>query len=457
MVQQQRIRSINETLSGTIDGYIQASRTSTADSAASSLDGLLGPLGSVSSGGVDSSTDAMNLKIGLDLKKFGLLMQKYCKATFRGGDLAFASVERMDEDQVARILINLNQGKELALSHATTLGTQIGKERSVRYYRVFCALLGIPEVPDSFTNSYYLHYFAVFMGLVWKKYGGKHFGLAGATVEQMISQIVKWLEIRFGVQVRAFDQVLTEVCKGLKRRGGLGLGVMMLPVVTYVFMQKTLRAKGDPFSLLLADAQTMRFLGLRRISETALTTRHDGGIGRDSRLLLHHCCSYNSHHFSVFWPLTKNGKNLHRHFQKNDDVGGKYGCYEVFVARFQYNENFLATHPAVKRGTLPFFHHNGVALHRSDVESNLHDLCALAFLQEPSKGHLNPSLYRINTHSERKGGSCFYLGYCDKGEAFVRWLGDWSSLSFFVYAKVTAELAAATSAKAHSVLHSFFT
>ena len=47
--------------------------------------------------------------------------------------------------------------------------------------------------------------------------------------------------------------VLSEVGKGLKRRSGAGLGVMMLPVESYVYMQKKLLERGDPLSLCLAD------------------------------------------------------------------------------------------------------------------------------------------------------------------------------------------------------------
>jgi len=459
LVSERRIRAAYELATGTLDGYTVASRRSSAPSALEDLGSLsatgVGVVGLLGGGGVDIGDDVMDLSRSAEMDYFNTKMAAHCKDSVRASDFAFAAIDGLPKNVIATLLNELSKGKEFALSFATTEGTRAGKERAVRYWRVFCALLRIPEVVSSFSNSYYLHYFAAYMGLVWRKYGGDQFGLAGATVEQMISQVVKWLELRFGVSVRSFDKVLSEVCKGLKRRSGAGLGVMMLPVETYVFIQKTLLGRGDPLSLCLADSQKMRFLGLRRISETSSTNRHDGGAGRDARLLLHDNCYHNAVEFAPYWPKTKNGVNLLRPFPLDDELG-VFGCTSCFIARFKANEQFLLEHPEVDRKKLPFFHVNGAPLHRDDVEACLSELCALAFKEEPNVPHLNPELYRINTHSERKGGSCFYLAHCDRGEAFVRWLGDWKSLSFFVYARVTQKYRLAMSSKASGVLSAMF-
>jgi len=283
-------------------------------------------------------------------------------------------------------------------------------------------------------------------------------GLSGSTCEQMVSQVIRWLELRYGVVIRAFDAVISEVCKGLKRRSGAGLGSMMLPVQTFVFGQKVLRQRGDERSLLLADASLMRFLGFRRVSETALTTSHNGReVGKDARLLLHCNVEWDRANFWAHWPRTKNSVNLRRPFSSKDDlIGEGFGCYTSFCARSVANEKFLSEHPDYDREKLPFFHLGGVPLHRRDVELSLSELCQLAFDTEPAMGHLDPKWFRITTHSERKGGSCFYLRYIRGSEAYVRWMGDWSSLAFFTYAKVSHELATATMSQANGVLKAMF-
>ena len=62
-------------------------------------------------------------------------------------------------------------------------------------------------------------------------------------------------------------------------------------------------------------------------------------------------------------------------------------------------------------------------------------------MEEPGIGHLDIVRYRYNTHSERRGGSVFYLSTVKGVEAFVRWLGNWKSLAFFSYAKVSRDYA----------------
>ena len=88
-----------------------------------------------------------------EMDYFNSKMAAHCKDSVRASDFAFAAIDGLPKNVIATLLNELSKGKEFALSFATTEGTRAGKERAVRYWRVFCALLRIPEVVSSFSND----------------------------------------------------------------------------------------------------------------------------------------------------------------------------------------------------------------------------------------------------------------------------------------------------------------
>ena len=223
-------------------------------------------------------------------------------------------------------------------------------------------------------------------------------------------------------------------------------------------------------SLCLRDAQSMRVEMMRRVSETAETTSKDGfARGKHSRFILHHNSSLEGGDRNMIrssnwkqlvgaadgmfservlvglligrkvkkmwftWPKTKNRTNLTRPLEEP-------ALLARFVKRWIANEHFLATHPSYDRKKLPFFHVNGRALHRREIEAKLKKLMVLAYRLHPGKGHLNPEEYAFNTHSERKCGATGFKGMGVDVE-WIRWMGDWSSLAFLEYVMMTEEAA----------------
>jgi hypothetical protein len=75
------------------------------------------------------------------------------------------------------------------------------------------------------------------------------------------------------------------------------------------------------------------------------------------------------------------------------------------TAQWLANESFLANNLSYDRKELPFFHVDGVPLHRVGIEKELKTLIMLAVVREPGKGHLSPLKFYFNTHSKRKGGA----------------------------------------------------
>jgi hypothetical protein len=360
-------------------------------------------------------------------------------------DARFHAIPQLDQELCGIIRSQLFEAREYCLEYAWSSGSQAGRERAVRYWRIFCSLLGLPEVISSHQDSWQLQYFAAFMGLVWKKTDGTS-GLAGTTVEQQISQVRVWLSEEFGIRVLAFDALTSKVVKGLKRRRKTALGMMHTPEVTYRFKQRFWESQNTTMSRLHQDMDSMRFLMLRRISEMAATQGHN-----DRYLLDCNVTFEGSIKVWCFWPITKNSRNLSRAIDAT--------CSSFFhrmVRRSEENKKFLALNPQFDEKRLPFFHLSGRPIHRREIEKEVKCVMALAFAQEPAVGHLDPALYRYNTHSDRKGGAIWMLDTIRGSEFYVRYMGDWKSLAFYLYGRVSRKSAALIEHSLSNALNSLF-
>ena len=350
----------------------------------------------------------------------------------RANDAEFALIRPVSADIRKAVLQELGGLAEHAISWGTVDGTVAAKERAVRYWKIFCALLAVPPTPASFRDAYILSYFAAYMGLVWRRWNGANVDLTGATVAQAVAMVRRWLAVYYNIRILEFDPVTTLVIKGLKRRSGPGLGMLEMPVVSFLFCQREWLRLNTEFSTCLADSQVVRFMVLRRISETCATSSHDGsGPGKDARYVLHVNVWFDAKWFWFRWKWTKNGP-LTRPLPK-----GLGRFYERLVQRYWANEKWLKDHPKFKREDLAFFHVGGKPLHRRQVEKQLKFMLRRAYVEELGLGHVNLDRYRANTHSERRGGSVWYLAMIKGCAAFVKWLGNWRSLAFFSYAKVS--------------------
>ena len=204
---------------------------------------------------------------------------------------------------------------------------------------------------------------------------------------------------------------------------------------TFAFMQRTWRERGTKEDLLYADSQEWRFKQMRRISEAHETTSHGSWTsnGQPARYLLHSDV-WKEGNSIIHWHLkkTKNGGSLVREISCENAA-----LFKHFTERFEQNEVWLSEHPSYRRESLPFFHLEGKAVHRRTIAMVSLEMMELAYETEPGVGHLNPKKYRFNTHSDRKGGAVCMLSNVSQIEAYVRFLGDWKSLSFFDYARTT--------------------
>ena len=365
---------------------------------------------------------------------FEARLREHAKKLINGSSAAFSEIPLWQARE--EVLQGLHKSREFALEYAWSEGSRSVRERSVRYWRIFCLMLGLPEVITSYKDAWQLQYFASFMGLIWKKRNGD-VGLAASTVEQQVSQVRVWLSEEFGVRVLDWDRLTQKVVSGLKKRKGSGLGVMHKPHVTYRFQQVLWKKADTPMSRLFADMSSMRFIMLRRISEMASTTGHNVA-NKTSRNLLQRNCSLESMvKFWGFWPLTKNSVNLLR------GVDASMGdIFHRLMRRYLDNLLYLAQHPEQDPDTLTFFHLHGRPITRQEVEKEEKRTCLLAFTSEPGIGHLDPALYRYNTHSDRKGGAVWMLDTVTGIEFYVRYMGDWKSLAFYTYGRCSKAAAA---------------
>jgi hypothetical protein len=406
---------------GTLDGFTEASRV-----------GADGPR----QGETKAEGDEDQPEVSCEMDAFRKEHAWLARMNVHADESFYAGIKPLKERVVKRLMVELGENMEHAISFGTVGGTELAKERAVRYWRIFCALLGIPPTPSSFRDAYVLSYFAAYMGLVWRKHKGKDVNLQGATVAQTVSMVRRWLHRYYNITILDFDPVTSLVVKGLQKKSGKGLGVLELPVVSFVYLQKKWREEGTPLSLLLADSQILRFLMLRRVSETNSTSNHDGSApGKDARYVLHHNVWYDGTFLWFHWPWTKTGP-LTRPFPKS-----MLKFFVHLMARLRANEQWLKDHPKFKRENLAFFHLEGVPVHRRVVETEMRRLLLRAVVEEPGVGHVNIVKFRICTHSDRRGGSVWYLVVINGKESFVKWLGNWKSLAFFTYAKVSRDYA----------------
>jgi len=419
--------------------------------------------------GVKVPVNESELNLGPVMKDFAEFVREHAKVHVRASDDTIGKIPRYPEQLRTAVLNEFSRLRSYVLDAAWGETAQASRERAVRYWKIFCQTLSLPDVPTSVRDVWILQYFAVFMGLVWKKKDGE-FGLAGTSVEQQISQVCKWLQEAYNVNVREMDYVIGKICKGLKRLDTGSMAMMVMPWPTYLFIQKCLLEEATPLALCMRDAQSMRVEMMRRVSETAETTSKDGfARGKHSRFILHHNTwleggdqnTIRSSNWKqlvqaadgvfsesaliqlligrkvkkawYFWPKTKNRTNLTRPLEEP-------ALLERFVNRWIANERFLAENPSYDREKLPFFHVGGRALHRREIEAKLKKLMVLAYRLHPGKGHLNPEEYSFNTHSERKCGATGLKGMGVDVE-WIRWMGDWSSLAFLEYVMMTEEAA----------------
>ena len=408
-------------VNGTTDGFAEATRV-----------GSTGP----QQGEVKEEEGMEQPSVSVDMDAFRKEHARLAHANVRADESFYASIKPVSARVRSRLMVELGENMEHAISFGTVSGTEVAKERSVRYWRIFCALLGVSPTPSSFRDAYLFSYFASYMGLIWRRHKGKDLNLQGSTVAQYVAMVRRWLHRYYNIAIMDFDPVTPLVVKGLKRKSGKGLGVLELPPVSFVYTQKKWLQENTPRSLLLADSQILRFLMLRRVSETNATSNHDGTApGKDARYVLHHNVWYDGTFLWFHWPWTKTGP-LTRPFPKDM---GKY--FVRLLRRFRYNERWLKEHPEFKRENLPFFHLMGAPVHRRVLETEMRRLLMRAVVEEPGVGHVDITRFRISTHSDRRGGSVWYLVVINGKESFVKWLGNWKSLAFFSYAKVSRDYA----------------
>ena len=357
----------------------------------------------------------------------------------RASEEIFSSIRPFPHDMINTMLLHLGECSDFVLKQASSDKSMANRELAVRYWRIFTAVLGQESIPSSHHQRWIFHAFASFMGVVWKK-RGKDERLAATTVEQQMSQVRMWLrEVTNGAvdSIIDSDVIGKKIIKGLKVLTHGGLGVMYLRHVTFRFMQNFWLENPSPVNDALRLGQAIRFIMMRRISEVCATVNHHrvGTVHKDERYLLDkNVWSEGDSLLHCMWPKTKNNVNLVRPVDASMEH-----LFSLMVRQKQFNVQWLAAHPDYDPDVLPFVHVEGKPLHRSTVELRSRELMIMAVRVEPGVGHLCPTRYRFNTHSERKGGAIFQLSTVSQIESYVRFMGDWKSLSFFDYAKATRE------------------
>ena len=403
------VRQKYAALNGTIDGFIPESL-------------------------VEPKEDTIPYVTPKELRFFERRIQLLCSSHIRADEESLHKIRPLQKVLREKILDQLSDVKEFVLSHAWSVQSQANRELAVRKWRIFCVLLALPEIPSSHEQMYALHVFQSFLGVVWEKRGTKA-RLAASTVAQTTSQVRVWLREMSDGGVVDKDIISKKITKGLKEMGHKGVGVMHTQEETFAFMQRTWRERGTMEDLLYADSQEWRFKQMRRISEAHETTSHGSWTrnGQPARYLLHSDV-WKEGTSIIHWHLkkTKNGGSLVREISCENAA-----LFKHFTERFEQNEVWLSEHPSYRRESLPFFHLEGKSVHRRTIAMVSLEMMELAYKTEPGAGHLNPKKYRFNTHSDRKGGAVCMLSNVSQIEAYVRFLGDWKSLSFFDYARTT--------------------
>lgn len=332
---------------------------------------------------------------------------------------------------------------------ASAEGTLIARERYVRYWVVFCDLLGLPSVMRSSEDMPQLGEFASILGMAWEVSADKR-GMAHSTVSYAVSAIRVWHKEVHGIDVSSMEFLTPKICKGLKNLAGPSKPYLRLPPEVYVFMVGRLRATASPESMALADAISWCFEALFRISEVANTYGHNRAANTERYLLhddVHLSRARNKRARKITWALqnTKQKdevqiRSLWAEGSSDDESRDLVANANDFVMRMasvhDANEVFLSAHPE-RRETLPFIHVNGEALHRDAVHRAIDEGLAAAFAEGICG---NPDDYRVGTHTCRRGGATLYYenGISDKT---IMWLGRWVSLAWLAYPSVTDKAA----------------
>jgi hypothetical protein len=402
-----------------------------------SLNGTLDGVVAVSLVRPDTDPTLPAFSVSTELTLLEARVRELATKNVRASEEVFSSIRPFSHGMIQTMLQHLGECSDFVLKQAASEKSMANRELAVRYWRIFTAVLGLESIPSSHHQRWVFHAFASFMGVVWKK-RGRHDRLAATTVEQQMSQVRMWLrEVTNGAvdNIVDSDVIGKKIIKGLKVLGHGGIGVMYLPHVTFRFMQDFWFHNPSPINDALRLGQAIRFCMMRRISEVCATTNHYrvGMVHKDERYLLHkNVWSEGPALLHCRWPKTKNNTNLVRPVDSSMDH-----LFSLMIRQKRINIHWLAEHPDYDPNVLPFVHVEGKPLHRSTVDLRSKELMLMAVRLEPGVGHLSPDRYRFNTHSERKGGAIFQLSTVSQIESYVRFMGDWKSLSFFDYAKAT--------------------
>ena len=366
--------------------------------------------------------------------------------------------------QVLREMIMLLVDKTAARS--LEVGSLAARERYIRYWRVFCDLLGVGVVMRGPEEAWILSGFAAVLGVVWRparRGAGERSGLGHSTVSAAISQVRAWHFEEHCIDVKGFEARATRVVRGLKKMTGPRKPLLHLPVEAYRFIVLRLLRQGDPLSRAIAHAISWMFLALFRVSEIAATNQHHGA---NARHLLHkHVTVLRATSVvaitrgggaggngvvevrrarKVEWTLPKTkwkDMQMSRHLyvkgcgeKEEEDVTDMdlvNDFANTMAGIHEDNEEWLRGHPEYTRD-LPFIHVNGEALTRGQIHAAIDE----GLRAGQNQGLPNPDSYTVGTHTCRRGGATHYAE-CGVGDKMLCWLGRWASVAWLHYVRIT--------------------
>ena len=358
---------------------------------------------------------------------------------------------------------------EKVAARALEKGSMAERERYVRYWQVYCGLLGESPVIRSIESIWVYHGFAALLGVVWKPRGYTEgdLGLNHSTVRGACSQINAWHFEMHGIDLKMYGSRCNYVVRGLKKMAGPSLPLLHLSYRAFKFVVRWHLGMNTPKSIAIAHAIMWLFLGLFRVSEIAATNSHNPATNTERYLLNSKVTVIRStavpstrvtrsHTPSVryiSWVLDKtkwkDDKQIRHLFatgcaaDEADDiiVTDLTNDFANTMAKRQLlNEEYLRTHEHA-RHTLPFIHVNGEPLTSADIKTGIVDGIKAG---RTSHSLVNPDDYRVGTHTCRRGGATYYSEN-GAGDKFLCWLGRWASVAWLRYVEITSKAVARVS------------
>ena len=372
-----------------------------------------------------------------------------------------APFEPHDKASLKTLVLDLTD-KVAALAYES--GSLAERERYVRYWMVWCGLLGEAYVIRSIEQIWLLNGFAAVLGVVWVPRGhvrGDQLGLNHGTVRGAVSQITAWHFEMHGIDLKLYGSRCSKVVRGLKKMAGPTLPLLHLSFDALKFIVGWLQRTGTPESIATAHAIMWLFFALFRVSEIASTDAHNLSGGTARYLLDTNVTITRATHIDgpttrgatssarvrlISWTLPKTkwkDQQMNRHLfasgcqaeEANDvlltDLTNDFA--NVMAKQKVLNAQYLQQHPT-KAASLPFIHVNGEALTRGTIQRAIVDGLRAG---HASHSLPNPDEYRVGTHTGRRGGATYYSEN-GAGDKFLCWLGRWASVAWLHYVQVTS-------------------